>query len=157
MFCLFINHCSHLLFLIVSVKKITYYKNYIIFLCGRLLFFPRFVIYHNSSAFGFSAAESAPISPGAQMPSGFYPVSSLHRHSPAFILSLRCTGTARVCVQFSYLPESRILSLSSLVPACSRNFSSRVSTVMLSRSLPVISRIILPSFIIRVRFPVSSA
>ena len=41
------------------------------------------MIYHNSSAFGFSAAESAPISPGAQMPSGFYPVSSLHRHSPA--------------------------------------------------------------------------
>lgn len=52
---------------------------------------------------------------------------------------------------------SRIRSLSSALPAFSRNFSSRSSTVILLRSSPLTSNTMRPPSIIRVRLPSSRA
>ena len=52
---------------------------------------------------------------------------------------------------------SRMRSLSSVLPAFSRNFSSRSSTVILLRSSPFTSNTMRPLSIIRVRLPSSNA
>ena len=52
---------------------------------------------------------------------------------------------------------SRIRSLSRFLPAFSRNFSSRSSTVILLRAAPFTSNTMRPASIIRVRLPSSSA
>ena len=76
-----------------------------------------------------------------------------------------CTGTVQQT--FCFLQEgeqfyfstllSKMRSLSRFLPAFSRNFSSKSSTVILLRAVPFTSNTMRPASIIRVRLPSSSA